>query len=217
MLSRLFLFGDRYQEVVGVGVDIPQKLETSVFKHKFGMLSPFILYAGRIEPGKGCQELLDYFLGYNRHNPGLSLVLIGQRLMELPPHPRIKYLGFVSPDEKNAAMAQAEVTVHPSYLESLCMAAQESMAVRTPILVQERTDPLKQHVLRGKSGLFYSNYEEFEAALDLLLGDRGLREAMGRNGLEYILEQYTWPKVVEKYERLFVHLFAQPVGFPKKK
>ena len=217
MLSRLYSFEGKYQEVVGVGVDIPQKLDTSAFKRKFGMLSPFILYAGRIEPGKGCQELLDYFLRYNRHNPGLFLVLLGKRLMELPPHPRVKYLGFVSPDEKNAAMAQAVVTVHPSYLESLSMAAQESMAVRTPLLVQERTEPLKQHVLIGKSGLFYSHYEEFEAALDLLLSDRKLREAMGRNGLEYILEHYTWPKVVQKYEKLFVHLFAQSAGFPKKK
>ena len=68
-----------------------------------------------------------------------------------------------------------------------------------------------------REGLFYSHYEEFEAALDLLLSDRKLREAMGRNGLEYILEYYTWPKVVQKYEKLFVHLFAQSAGFPKKK
>lgn len=206
MLSRLFSFENKYQEIVGVGVDIPQKVDSGAFRRKFGIASPFILYAGRIEPGKGCQELLDYFLQYHSHNPDLHLVLIGKLLMELPAHPRIKYLGFVTPDEKNAAMAQALATVHPSYLESLCMAAQESMAVRTPLLVQERTDPLKQHTLKGKSGLYYSNYEEFEAALDLLLRDPRLREAMGKNGLEYIIENYTWPKIIEKYETLFAHL-----------
>ncbi len=206
MLSRLFSFENKYQEVVGVGVDVPHSADTSGFKRKYGVAAPFLLYAGRIEPGKGCRELLDYFLRYSRRHPDLFLFLIGKLLMELPAHPRIKYLGFVSPDEKNAAMAQAVATIHPSYLESLCMAAQESMVVQTPILVQERTEPLKQHVLKGKSGLFYSTYGEFEAALDLLLKDRMLREAMGRNGLKYILEHYTWPKVIQKYERLFLHL-----------
>jgi len=206
MLSRLFSFENKYQDIVGVGVDFPKKLDTAAFGRKFRITSPFILYAGRIEPGKGCRELLDYFMKYHSHNPELYLVLVGKLLMELPAHPRIKYLGFVTPDEKDAAMAKALVTIHPSYLESLCMAAQESMAVRTPILVQERTEPLKQHTLTGKSGLFYSNYEEFEAALDLLLGDPQLREAMGKNGLAYILENYTWPKIIQKYEKLFAHL-----------
>jgi glycosyltransferase involved in cell wall biosynthesis len=206
MLSRIFPFENKFQDVVGVGVDLPKKLDTTAFRRKFGITSPFILYAGRIEPGKGCRELIDYFVKYHGHNPDLYLVLIGKLLMELPAHPRIKYLGFLTQDEKNAAMAQAVVTIHPSYLESLCMAAQESMAVRTPILVQERTEPLKQHTLTGKSGLFYSDYEEFEVALDLLLGDPRLREVMGENGLTYILENYTWPKIIQKYEKLFARL-----------
>ena len=206
MLSRLFSFEGKYQDIVGVGVDIPGRLDPSFFRQKFGIFSPFILYAGRIEPGKGCQELIDYFLRYNRKRPDLALVLIGKLLMELPIHPRIKCLGFVSPEDKNAAMAAAETAIHPSHFESLCMAALESMAVRTPILVQGQTDPLKQHCLKGKGGLYYSNYEEFEAALDLLLRDSRLRQAMGENGLEYVRSNYTWPRIIEKYIKLFDYL-----------
>jgi glycosyltransferase involved in cell wall biosynthesis len=203
MLSRLFSFEGKYQDIVGVGVDIPERLDASFFRQKFGIFSPFILYAGRIEPGKGCQELIEYFLRYNQKRPDLTLVLIGKLLMELPIHPRIKCLGFVSPEDKNAAMAAAEVAVHPSHFESLCMAALESMAVQTPILVQGQTDPLKQHCLKGKGGLYYTNYEEFEAALDLLLNDSRLRQATGENGLEYVRSNYTWPRIIEKYIKLF--------------
>ena len=119
MLARQFSFEGKYQEIVGVGVDIPEVPETEDFCAKHGLTSPFILYAGRIEPGKGCQELLDYFLRYNRHNPDMILVLIGKLLMDLPSHPKIKYLGFVSTEEKNAAMASALVTIHSSHLDAV--------------------------------------------------------------------------------------------------
>jgi len=206
MLGRLFSFEDKYQDIVGVGVDVPKVSEKLGFRKKYGIWSPYLLYAGRIEPGKGCQELIDYFMKYSRKNSELSLVLIGKLLMEIPFHPRIRYLGFLSPEEKNEAMAEALVTVHPSHFESLCMAALESMASQTPILVQASTPPLKQHCLKGKSGLFFSNYEEFEEGLELFLRDSKLREVMGKNGLRYVEAHYTWPKVIGKYITLFNYL-----------
>lgn len=206
MLCSRFPLNDKYQDVVGVGVDIPEPDESAHFSGKGGIFPPFILYAGRIEPGKGCQELFDNFYRFSQRNQDLSLALIGKQLMEIPRHPRISYLGFVIPEDKNVAMASALTTVHPSRLESLCMAALESLAVKTPILVQEHTEPLKQHCLKGKCGLTYTNYEEFETALDLFLSDKRLREAMGENGLDYVRSNYSWPIVIEKYKKLFKHL-----------
>jgi len=209
LLARHFSLKGKYRDIIGVGIEIPENVKTAVFCRKCDLVPPFILYAGRVEPGKGCQELLDYFLAASPQNPQLSLVLIGNLLMSLPSHPRVKYLGFVSPEEKNAAMASAEVTVHPSRLESLCMAALESLAVRTPILVQEAAAPLKEHCLRGQCGLYYSNAQEFGAALRLLLADSKLRRALGERGYAYVRENYSWPKVIGKYERLFRHLTAK--------
>ena len=206
MLSHYFNFEGKYQEVVGVGVDIPGVLDPRGFCRRHGISGPYILYAGRIEQGKGCGELVEFFIRYYRLNPTLRLVLIGNLLMELPPHPGIRCLGFLSPEDKNAAMRGAMATIHPSYLESLCMAALESMAVRTPIIVQKKTDPLRQHSIDGKSGLYYEGFREFAADLDLLLNDGKLREILGNNGFAYVEENYAWPKVVEKYEKMFKNI-----------
>lgn len=206
MLSCLFSFEGKYQETVGVGVEIPEEPNTREFFQRHRITAPYILYAGRIEPGKGCGELIEYFLRFNRENPYLKLVLIGKLLMELPVHPGILYLGFVSPEEKNAAMFGALASVHPSYLESLCMAALESMAIRTPIFVQARTDPLKQHCINGKGGLYYDSYQEFAAGLGLFLKDEKLRKIMGNNGFGYVRDDYSWPKVMDKYKKMFDNL-----------
>ena len=202
MLGRYFSFEGKYQDTVGVGVDLPDAVDTEAFRRAHRIDFPYILYAGRIEPGKGCAELLEYFGRTARAHPGLRLLLIGNKLMDLPEDPRVRYLGFVSPEEKTAAMAGALATVHPSHFESLCMAALESLAVRTPILVQEAADPLIQHAVRGRSGLSFKNAEEFAASLDLLVGDERLRKALGLNGRAYVEADYTWEKVIGKYERL---------------
>jgi glycosyltransferase involved in cell wall biosynthesis len=206
MLGRYFSFAGKYQETVGVGVDLPTAVDSDAFRRAHGIDSPYILYAGRIEPGKGCSELLEYFRHVERSNPELRLLLIGNKLMDLPEDPRVRYLGFVSPEEKNAAMAGALATVHPSHLESLCMAALESLAVGTPILVQAATDPLRQHAVQGRCGLSFANKEEFAATLELLAGDRGLRDGMGANGRAYVEANYTWARIIEKYERLIARM-----------
>lgn len=205
MLSKQFSFEGKYQDTVGVGVDLPKIKESQSFFQKYEVSSPFVLYAGRIEKGKGCEELFQYFLKYNKKNKNISLVLIGKLLMDLPVHPQIKCLGFVPPEDKDVAMATALATVHPSHFESLCMAALESMAVRTPILVQGKTEPLKQHCLKGNAGLAFSNYDEFEAMLDLFISDPRLRQVLGDHGRKYVKDNYSWDRIIEKYERMFMH------------
>ncbi len=206
MLYANFDFSGKYQDIVGVGIDIPGSLDTKGFLTKYGIHRPFLLYAGRIERGKGCQDLIDYFEKYSSRRPEPELVLVGKLLMELPEHKRLRYLGFVPVDDKNAAMQVAALTVHPSYLESLCMAALESMAAGTPILVQERTEPLKDHCVKSNGGLWYSSYEEFEAAVDLLLKDEKLRNVMSENGRSYVRENYSWDIVMDKYIKAFEFL-----------
>ncbi len=206
MIARNFSLDSRYGDIVGVGVDIPKVESGRAVPFRYGLVPPYILYAGRIEPGKGCRDLIDYFQDFVPAHPEITLALIGKKLMDLPDLPSIRYLGFVPPEDKNSLMAFALATVHPSPYESLCMAALESMAVRTPILVREQTAPLKQHAVVGRGGLYFSNSSDFREALSLLEADKKLRQIMGQNGLDYVRENYAWPVVMDKYDRVIAHL-----------
>jgi len=193
--------------VVGVGSEVPERTDPARFRRKHGLFSPFVVYVGRIDENKGCQELFGFFERYARAVPGdLSLVLMGNSILPIPDHPRIRHLGFVSDEDKFDGIAAADALVMPSYYESLSMVALEAWALGKPVLANGRCDVLQGQCLRSNAGLFYENEDEFIETLALLQRNRRLAEAMGRNGREYYRRHYDWPVIVRKYLDMFDRL-----------
>ena len=83
------------------------------------------------------------------------------------------------------------------------MAAMESLAVRTPILVQEAPTRSRSTASGASAALLLLGAGEFASALDLLAGDAPLRKAFGENGYAYVRRNYSWPEIIAKYDRLF--------------
>ncbi|MNW49329.1 hypothetical protein D3C74_267410 [compost metagenome] len=69
----------------------------------------------------------------------------------------------------------------------------------TPVIVNGHSDVLKGHCERGNAGLYYTSYEEFKACLDLISGEKSLRERMGENGVTYVEQFYNWDAIKESY------------------
>jgi len=70
------------------------------------------------------------------------------------------------------------------------------------VLVNGDCEVLRGQVLRANGGLYYRRYEEFAAAMDLLVSEPGLADRLGRQGQAYFQENYSWERIMEKYERL---------------
>ena len=201
--------------VVGVGSMIPAATDARRARQAFALPRPFLLYVGRIEENKGCAELFDYFLRYLQSSGrDLDLVLIGTPAMPIPSHPRIRHLGFVSEQDKFDVLAAADALVMPSYFESLSMVVLEAWALGRPVLANGRCDVLQGQCIRSNAGLYYENAGDFAAALDRLLDDADLAEAMGRNGREYFTRHYSWPVIERKYLEMFERLSSSPSGKP---
>jgi glycosyltransferase involved in cell wall biosynthesis len=172
------------------------------FKRRHRIHGPFALYGGRIDPGKGCEELIEYFSSYVNDGGEAALVLMGLKLMPLPEEPFINFAGMLSEQERLQALEAATVVVCPSPYESLSLIALEALAVGTPVLCNARSDVLVDHCLRSNGGLFYRDRDEFVEALKLLMSDGRLRAAMGRSGREYVRRNYRWDVVLGKLDRM---------------
>ncbi len=178
----------------------------TVFRRRHRLHGPFALYGGRIDAGKGCEELIEYFSSYVEDGGDATLVLMGVKLMPLPEEPFIRFAGRLSDQERLQALEAATVVVVPSPYESLSLLALEAFAVGTPVLANARSEVLVDHCHNSNAGLYYADRDEFVECLKLLMADHRLRAAMGRNGRHYIRENYRWDVVIGKYERMFVKL-----------
>jgi len=193
--------------VVGVGSDVPVNPQAHRFRQKYNITGPFAIYVGRIDENKGCAELFRFFERYLKEGSGgLSLVLVGNSLLPIPTHPRIRHLGFVDDVDKFDAMAAAELLIMPSYFESLSMVALEAWALGRPVLVNGRCEVLKAQSIRSNAGLYYENVTEFVEALRALECNRWLAGSLGRNGRQFYKDNYDWPVIERKYLDMFKRL-----------
>jgi glycosyltransferase involved in cell wall biosynthesis len=184
----------------------PAAVRGSTFRRRHRLHGPVLLYGGRIEKGKGCEELIEYFRTYHDDGGEASLVLMGVKLMPLPEDPSIRFAGLLSDRERLQALEAATVVVVPSPYESLSLLALEAFAVGTPVLANARSEVLVDHCLRSNAGLFYADRDEFVECLKLLMIDTAMREAMGHNGRAYVRQHYRWDLVEQKYERMVARL-----------
>jgi len=193
-------------DIIGVGIDVPVKIDADSFVQKY-KLDNFIIYVGRIEESKGCKELFDYFIRYKKENESsIKLVLLGKPIMDIPKHPDILSLGFVSEQEKFDGIKASKLLIMPSKYESLSMVLLEAWLCNTSVLVNGKCDVLKGQCIRGNAGLYYENYDEFEKCLDLLLLNEKVRTTLAENGMKFVLQNYSWEIIENKYISLLQNI-----------
>lgn len=151
---------------------------------------PYLLYCGRIEAGKGCDELLRAF----EHLPSrerVTLVFTGADHIGLPKHSHIEYLGFVDEARKRALMAGAIAFVMPSRYESFSIVTLEAMAQRTPVLVNGRCEVMREHIEHSAGGFAYTDFAQMTARMEQLCTlDPATRARIGEAGRAYVLSRY---------------------------
>lgn len=189
-------------EVIGTGIQVSSQVNADAFKEKYE-LSSYIIYVGRIDEGKNCHVLFDYFIRYKQHYPSdLKLVLMGKSVMNIPDHKDILNLGFVEEYVKDSGIAGAKVMIMPSQYESLSFSVLESLYLRTPVIVNELCDVLKGHCIRSNAGLYYRDYFDFSGCMSFLLNKEEIYKQMQDNGEEYVLQNYQWKVVEQKWKKM---------------
>lgn len=189
-------------DIGGIGLDVPEQVSGEEFKKKYG-LDNYIIYVGRIDEGKNCHRLFQYFEEYKKRNDSdVKLVLLGKAVIPVPEREDVISLGFVSDEDKFNGVAGARLLILPSEFESLSMVVLEAMSIETPVLVNGKCSVLKGHCIKSNGALYYENYFEFEGTLNYLLSHDEEVSIMKENAKKYALENYQWDVVIGKLRNL---------------
>ena len=195
--------------VAGVGVDVPERVDSGTFREKYGIEGDYLIYTGRVDVSKSCDEMFSHFLRYTKENASgkkkaddLTLVVMGREMMEIPENRHIRYLGFVSEEDKFNGVSGAKALWLPSKFESLSISVLEAMSLDVPVLVNGQCEVLKGHCQKSGGGLYYNNYRSCSDAMNVILNEPKKQKEMGRKAGEYIKAYYTWPKIIEDIKGL---------------
>lgn len=194
------------EHILGAGVNTDILSNPERFRDKYNIRGSFILYAGRRDVGKNVNQLIKFFCEYKeKHGTDLKLVLIGKGTSPIPAgHENdIIDLGFVPIQDKYDAYGAATLFCLPSLNESFSLVIMEAWLCMTPVLVHGGCAVTRDHCVKSSGGLYYTSYDEFEGCLSFLLQNPQIAGKMASNGRKYVIENYSWNKIVSKYIRLF--------------
>lgn len=203
--------------LIRTGLDIRDHIPAALFKKRYLQFAPYLLYAGRIERGKGLETVFEAYNSIRKHRLA-EFVLIGKKLMDLPPVAGVKYMGFVSEEEKLSAFRGAVLSVQPSALESLSITTLESFSQKTPVLVNRQSGVLREHIELSGGGYAYENADEFCEAFNRIYDQRREARKLGEKGYRYLKTCFSWPVVIadlkERLERIVRENRPRPAGTP---
>lgn len=194
-----------YSDMIGVGIDVAPATAVDLAIDLPNIDAPYLIYIGRIDPAKCCDELFDYFIRFKENNPSsLKLVLVGQAFMPIPEHPDVMPVGFVDEAVKVALLKAAKALVISSIYESLSMVTLESFAYGIPVIANQNGEVIRDHIDISQAGVLYGDYDGFERAVQQVLTQDSAE--MARNGRAYIAQNYTWGTVLAKINKAIAYV-----------
>ena len=174
---------------------------------RFSLPAEFVFYGGRIDRNKGVDQLFRYYMWLaSTWSEAPALVLAGHQVLDIPAHPKVRYLGYVSDEEKAALLAGASIAIMPSAFESLSIFVLEAWAHGTPVLVNAKCKVLEGQCRRSQGGLYYRDLAEFAAMMRLLMAQPALRRDLGAAGRAYVDREYSWSIAAERTNALLAGL-----------
>lgn len=187
--------------IIGTGLE-PTPADP-VHVTRFALPSEYVFYGGRIDRNKGVDQLFRYYTWLASTWPDApTLVLAGHQVLDIPDHPKVRYLGYVSDQEKAALLAGASIAIMPSAFESLSIFVLEAWAHGTPVLVNAKCKVLEGQCRRSQGGLYYRDLAEFAAMMRLLMSQPSLRRDLGAAGRGYVTREYSWAIAAERTNAL---------------
>jgi len=161
-----------------------------------------ILFLSRFDRKKGLDLLFEAFSRVRNECPDAVLVLAGTGDPEWVASLKINaerlgiasdviWAGFLTGEDKWAALSGADVFVLPSYSENFGIALVEALACGCPVVLSDQVG-IHREISRAEAGLVTPcRVEELSRALLNVLNDAALRRRMSENGVRLARQQFS--------------------------
>jgi len=175
---------------------------------------PYVLYAGRLETRKGLVTLVASAQYVCQKHRNLKFVLVGKGTIErmlknmvskLKLDQNFCFAGHVADRNQLRQYYQnATINVLPSYYEGLPTSLLEAMSCAIPSVATD-VEGNSEVITDGETGLLVPPRDPrlLAEAILKLLDDEQLRTKIGANARKHVLENYDWPLVVDRVERVY--------------
>lgn len=184
----------------------------------------YILCVGRHTEKKGIDTLLKAFAKIAKQYPDVSLIQVGSGDLEpqlkaltatLNIGDQVKFLGNQPYHKVQALMAEAEIFALPSQTakdgdsEGLPFVVLEAMASGKPVAATWHSG-IPEAVTDGETGYLVPEKADqaLASALDKLLTQRSVAQAMGRRGREIVCERFNIHTQTRKLESIYDRVLA---------
>ncbi|MBI5642852.1 MAG: glycosyltransferase family 4 protein [Deltaproteobacteria bacterium] len=193
----------------GMGVNTKITFNESRFREKYRIDGQFLVYAGRKVNGKNIELLIEYFETYLKfYNRHMKLVFIGGGDASLVPKDDARFvdLSFIPEQDKFDALSASVALCNLSINESFSFVIMESWLTGRPVIVSSKGIVTAGHCVKSGGGFAVSDAEEFCVRVHHLSRQAGEAGEMGSSGREYVLDNYSWDKVVRRYMEIFENI-----------
>ncbi|MEZ4951603.1 MAG: glycosyltransferase family 4 protein [Saprospiraceae bacterium] len=166
-----------------------------------------LLFVARLEKLKGIYPLLEAMLLVKND---LRLFIIGEGsqkaemeafLKENALSDKVFLLGSKNEKEVFAQIQKSRALILPSFHETQGIVLMEANICKKPVLASN-IPGINEVVKDGFNGLLFEagNAKDMAAKIDQLFSDQQLSESLGKNGFQWVQEQFSWDKIADLTE-----------------
>jgi glycosyltransferase involved in cell wall biosynthesis len=184
-----------------------------IVRDRYGLVSPYVLFVGTIEPRKNLPTLVEAISLLRREMP-VRLVVVGrrgwlsepvfERVRRLAAEDGVVFLGEVNPNELQPLYGAAEVVTLPSLYEGFGLPPLEAMACGAPVVVSNA--PALVEVV-GDAGVIVrpDDPDDIANGLAWVIGNEEFRSTLVQRGLARA-KAFSWERAAREtlavYERV---------------
>jgi glycosyltransferase involved in cell wall biosynthesis len=198
----------RRVEYIPNGVVVEPRAEGDALE-KFGLSpSQYLLFAGRLDPTKGCRTALEAYLLSGRPEP---FVVMGgstytdeyvAMLRSSYASESIRFIGHQTGSVFWQVLQNAKAFIFPSEIEGLSIALLEAMSQSLPIVYSDI--PENREVADGVGLSFRTgDARDLASKLGELLADDAEARRLGRLAFERVKRDYNWESVTDMTEAVY--------------